>query len=269
MSKKYSYKLTNKKLKDEIKITTDDLMKANIRLKQLDQAKSEFVSIASHQLRTPLTIIKGYVSMLLDGNFGNLTNKKKLVIEKVFESNERLIRIVENLLDVSRIESGKMLFNFQKKYIQDIVISVINEFSNIVIEKNIKLICKKPVKLLPKITMDVEKIRQVILNLVDNAIKYSDSEKIVINLTIKNKKVIFCIKDHGIGIKKEDMPSLFEKLRRGTGAALVCTEGIGLGLYVAKQIIIGHKGKIWAESVGAGKGSKFLFELPINCDNIR
>ena len=269
MSKKYSYKLTNKKLKDKIKIATDDLIKANARLKQLDQAKSEFVSIASHQLRTPLTIIKGYVSMLLDGNFGNLTNKKKSAMRKIFESNERLIRIVENLLNISRIESGKMLFNFQKKYIQDIIISVINEFGNIIIEKNIKLICKKPIKPLPKITMDVEKIRQVILNLVDNAIKYSNGGKIVINLTIKNKKIIFCIKDQGIGIKKEDMPGLFEKLRRGTGAALICAEGTGLGLYVAKQIIIGHKGKIWAESIGEGKGSKVLFELPINCNDIK
>jgi signal transduction histidine kinase len=251
-------------LKKEKKITTNDLIKANIKLKELDQAKSDFVSIASHQLRTPLTIIKGYVSMLLEGNFGNLNKKEREAMKKVFESNERLIRIVENLLNVSRIESGKMLFNFQKKYIQDIITSVINEFSNILIEKNIKLICEKPIKPLPKIAMDVEKIRQVILNLVDNAIKYSNNGKIVINLKIKNKKIIFCIKDHGIGIKKEDMPNLFTKLRRGTGAALICTEGTGLGLYVSKQIILGHKGKIWAESIGEGKGSKFLFELPIN-----
>ena len=251
------------KLKKEIKIATSDLRKANKQLKELDQAKSDFVSIASHQLRTPLTIIKGYISMMLEGNFGELSRRKRDPLEKVFESNERLIRLVENLLNISRIESGRLQFNFETIQLEDLVKSEAEELKSTAERKGLKLVYKAPKRKLPRVRVDEEKIRQVIMNLIDNAIKYSRQGKIEV-LVKEDGDFIKCeVKDTGVGVKKEDQPNLFKKFSRGEGMFLVNTEGTGLGLYVARQMIEAHDGKIWVESEGVNKGSNFCFKIPV------
>ncbi|MDO8676041.1 MAG: HAMP domain-containing sensor histidine kinase, partial [Candidatus Azambacteria bacterium] len=115
---------------------------------------------------------------------------------------------------------------------------------------------------LPKLKLDEEKIRQVVMNLVDNAIKYTGQGSVTVKLEPVGNKIQFCVADSGMGIKSEDMGNLFKKFSRGQGTNLVHTEGTGLGLYVARMMIEAHQGRIWAESAGAGKGSKFCFELP-------
>lgn len=252
----------NIKLEHEVYIATRDLRKANAKLKKLDQAKSEFISIASHQLRTPLTVIKGYISMMLEGNFGPLSKKVKDPMEKVFLSNERLINLVEGLLGVSRIESGRMQFEFKKEYLENVVVSVVDELNENAVKKNLMLLYDAPKKALPEVNIDQEKIRQVILNLIDNGIKYTKEGVIKVTLEEIGKKVRFCVFDSGVGIREEDFHNLFKKFSRGQGVSILNTEGTGLGLYVAKEVIKAHGGKIWAESWGEGQGSKFCFEIP-------
>ncbi|MDD5032106.1 MAG: ATP-binding protein [Patescibacteria group bacterium] len=251
------------KLKKEVAKATEDLKLANEELKKLDEAKSDFISIASHQLRTPLTVIKGYISMMLEGNFGELTATGRDSLEKVYESGERLIQLVENLLNISRIESGRLQFNYGILSLEAIVDSVVEELADPVKKKGLRLDYKKPDKPLPKIKIDGEKIRQVVMNLVDNAVKYTKKGSITVSLKKAKENIQFCVSDSGMGIDKGDLPNLFKKFSRGEGTSTTHTEGTGLGLYVAKKMVMAHGGKIWAESKGKGKGSKFYFELPI------
>ncbi|MFA4833690.1 MAG: ATP-binding protein [Patescibacteria group bacterium] len=251
------------KLKKEVAKATHDLKLANEELKKLDEAKSDFISIASHQLRTPLTVIKGYISMMLEGSFGQLTPPERDSLEKVYDSGERLIQLVENLLNISRIESGRLQFDYELMNLEVIVDSVIEELAGPVKKKGLRLDYKKPSEPLPKIKIDEEKIRQVVMNLIDNSVKYTKKGGITVSLKRAGKNIQFCVSDSGMGIGKDDLPNLFKKFSRGQGTSTIHTEGTGLGLYVAREMVEAHKGKIWAESKGRGRGSKFCFEIPI------
>jgi signal transduction histidine kinase len=253
----------NIKLASEVEKATHDLRLANDKLTRLDQAKSEFISIASHQLRTPLTVIKGYISMMLEKSFGELNSAELEALKKVYDSNERLIKLVENLLNISRIESGRLQFMFEDMHLETVVDSVMEELETTAKKKKLRLYYKKPSKFLPLVKLDTEKIRQVIMNLIDNSIKYTNKGSVTVALRQVKKNIEFSVSDSGMGISKTDLKSLFKKFSRGKDVSLVHTEGTGLGLYVAKQMVQSHHGKIWAESKGVGKGSKFVFTLPI------
>jgi signal transduction histidine kinase len=146
---------------------------------------------------------------------------------------------------------------------EELVENVIEELETTAKKKKLKLIYKKPKKALPKVRIDREKIRQVVMNLIDNAIKYTEKGKVQVELKLIKNKILFSVSDSGMGIEEGDMINLFKKFSRGQGTSVIHTEGTGLGLYVARQMIESHKGKIWAESEGKGKGAKFIFELPI------
>lgn len=252
------------KLEKEVEKATVDLRAANIQLKRLDQAKSDFVSIASHQLRTPLTVIKGYISMMLEGSFGELGDQEQDSLEKVYESNERLIRLVEDLLNISRIESGRIKYSFDSLQFSDFVGKIVEELSGYAKKRGLRLRLTLPKEKLPLVEFDKEKIRQVVMNLIDNSIKYTRQGTIKVQVTRKEKVVQFCVADTGLGMRPADKSHLFKKFSRGEGMFLVNTEGTGLGLYVAKQMIDAHGGKIWASSRGEGLGSTFCFTLPIS-----
>jgi signal transduction histidine kinase len=257
-------KAFNIKLTEEVERATKELKKANRELVKLDEAKSDFISIASHQLRTPLTVIKGYVSMLLEGSFGKLTIEEENSLRKVFESNERLIRLVENLLNISRIESGRMTYRYEDGIrLEEIVISVCGELAQTADLKKIKLDYSGIVPNLPTIRADSEKIRQVVLNLVDNSIKYTKAGSVSVAIKKEGESLVCSVKDTGIGFTEEDKRRLFKRFSRGKATTLLYTEGTGLGLYVGKMVVNEHHGKIWAESEGPGKGSSFYFSLPI------
>lgn len=252
-----------KSVLNEIKYR-EQLQKAYRELQRLDKAKSEFISIASHQLRTPLTVIKGYMSMILEGTYGKVGSSMKKPIEGVFQSNERLIRLVNNLLNLSRLEAGRIKMSNGKLQIEDTIQSVLEELKIKADEKKLKLSLKKPAKKLPVITADSEKIRSVISNLIDNAIRYTEKGSITVATSVKDAKILHIeIQDTGIGMTKDEMGGLFKSFSRGGAGNTFWTEGTGLGLYVAKQFVDMHKGKIWAESPGRGKGSTFFVELPL------
>ena len=251
------------KLKKEVKKATADVKDANKQLRKLDAAKSNFISIASHQLRTPLTVIKGYISMMIEGSFGKVTKEELESLKKVYESNERLIQLVEDLLNISRIESGKLQFDFHETRLEEVVESVAEELSESAKQKGLALTYKKPNKPLPMVKIDGEKIRYVVLNLIDNSIKYTKQGSVTISLRLGVKHIHFCVVDTGIGIGKEDLSNLFKKFSRGKDISTVNPEGTGMGLYVGRMMIKAHQGTIWAESEGEGKGSKFCFSIPI------
>ncbi len=233
-------------------------------VEKLSKAKSEFISIASHQIRTPLTAIKGYISMILEGSYGKLVDRVKTPLENVYKSNERLINLVNDLLSISRIESGKMELELEKSSIEEIVMGVVDDLKITAEKKNLYLKLEKPTEPLPKIMLDKDKMRQVILNLVDNAIKYTRKGGITINTKVIDSGFQILVKDTGGGMSKEDLVKLFESFSRGIVGAQSYNGGTGLGLYIAKRFVEMHNGRIRAESDGIDKGSSFFIELPIN-----
>ena len=243
--------------------TKEQLQIAYLDLQRLDRAKSEFVSIASHQLRTPLTAIKGYISMILEGTYGKVPEKSVRPLENVSQSNERLIKLVNDLLNVSRIEAGKLEMNYEKVTIDEIVKSVFEELKNEAGKKKLYLKLEESKEALPKIFVDKDKFRQVILNLFDNAIRYTEKGGITVKLKAQSEKLKIEISDTGEGMNEEEIEKMFTSFSRGTAGTKLYTEGAGLGLYVAKKFVEMHQGKIWAESVGKGKGTTFYIELPI------
>jgi len=254
----------SKKLEREVEKATTELREAYEELKKLDVSKSEFISIASHQLRTPLTAIKGYISMILEKTYGNLPKNIEKPIKNIYLSNERLIKLVNNLLNISRIESGKIEINLEEISVEELIESVIEELKNETKDRGLYLKFEKPKSPVPKIMVDKEKLRQVIMNLIDNAIKYTEEGGVTIKLEIENSKLKIIISDTGVGMEKEELEKMFESFSRGSAGTRLYTEGAGLGLYVAKKFIELQNGKIWAESAGKGKGSTFYIELPVN-----
>ena len=255
--------LKEAKAKEQIEQLAGKLEVANTELARINQAKSDFISMASHQLKTPLSIIKGYVSMTLEGSFGNITKKIKEQLEKVFISNERLISLVEDLLNLSRVEAGRMKYDWTNENISDIVQQVVEEVRIAVEHKGLKLIWKPPPEKLYA-RVDLNKMRNVIFNMADNAIKYTDKGTITVTVTPHNQSVRVSVADTGRGISASQIQKLFTKFTRVIeGTSNLTTVGFGLGLYVARLIVDEHKGRIWAESAGLGKGSAFLMEGPL------
>jgi len=241
---------------------------ANLRLKQLDEAKSDFLSIASHQLRTPLTAIKGYASMILEGSYGKISATTKSAVDKIFQSSQRLVLIIGDFLDISHIEQGTMQYDFAALDVKELAKGLTDEFkatieSSIDKSQALKISFEADEKENFSVNADRNKIRQVVSNLIDNSIKYTPAGFVKVNLSkiAENGNVLLKIEDSGIGISAETMPNLFKKFGRAKSLSSAFANGSGLGLYVAKEIIKAHKGKIWAESEGEGKGSKFFVEL--------
>jgi signal transduction histidine kinase len=250
------------KLTKELKKAGRDLKKANKELKRLDNAKSEFLSIASHQLRTPLTVIKGYVSMMQEGSFGKVPKLIGQNLDKVYISTERLISLVESLLNISRIESGRLEFDVKPVDLTSVVSSIVEGFQKKARDKKLKLEFL-PDENLPKAAIDEQKIKEVISNIIDNSVKYTEKGSITVGLHQESQSIVFSCQDTGIGVLPEDLPRLFEKFVRGKGMMQVYTEGTGLGMYFARMVVENMGGRIWAESPGKNKGSKFSFSVPM------
>jgi signal transduction histidine kinase len=199
--------------------------------------------------------------MMLDGSYGALSGQLKGKLINVFQSNERLIRLINDLLSVSRIESGKIELNFEESSLDDIILSVVDTLHLEAKKKKISLKWEKPKKPLRKIFIDGNKIREVISNLVDNAIKYTQKGEIKIETQDQKDSVLVKISDTGEGLSREEKEKMFQSFSRGSAGAQFYTEGVGLGLYIARQFVQMHNGKIWAESQGKGKGTTFYIEL--------
>lgn len=239
---------------------TQELSDANEKLKGLDKLKTEFVSLASHQLRSPLTAIKGYVSMLSEGDYGEVPEEAKGAISRIFMSCQNLTKVVEDLLDVTKIEQGGMKYVMAPFNLVEVANDMAKDLSIAAKNKGLELNYVSDPSAICTVNGDKEKIRQVILNLIDNSIKYTLVGKIDISVKSENGKTLFSVSDTGVGMNEQVKASLFQKFARGDGAK-INTSGSGLGLYLAKEIVEAHKGKVWVESEGLNKGSTFKMEL--------
>jgi signal transduction histidine kinase len=250
--------------REHIEKLARDLTVANDRLKDLDEQKTEFVSLASHQLRGPLTAIKGYGSMLLEGDFGELSPMIKDAVEKMYKSTNDLVVIVGDYLDVSRIEQGRMQYDFSRFDLKELISTVANELKPTVENAHLTLDFDASPAPNYMIHADKGKIKQVISNIVDNAIKYTPQGGLHIWLSGKpGNKALITISDTGVGIHPDVIPKLFQKFSRAPNASKTNILGTGLGLYVARKMIEAHNGRVWAESSGQGKGSTFFIELDL------
>ena len=256
------------KQRERLQKVTNELEAANMALKTLDQAKSEFISIASHQLRSPLTVIKGYISMIREGTIDPDSRQGKEALERVALSTEQLIKLIANMLDLSRIEGGRIKYEFSPHNFIHLIEGIIKEFHPHAKEKNVTFHFENDAKTLDPFSFDADKMRDVVINLIDNAIKYAKEGhgQVTVRLEYAGKnqdRVRLSIRDNGIGIKMEDIPRLFNKFIRSDEAQKVDPGGMGIGIYFVKRVVEDHGGKVGVESEGIGKGSTFFFELPI------
>lgn len=252
----------NKSLQRRIDEATKELRFSNRQLQRLDEAKNEFISMASHQLRTPLTSIKGYLDMMLEGDLGKISPTQRAVLREAFSSSERMVRLINDFLNVSRLQTGKFTIDKQSVDIAQILRDEVSLLKVVADQRSVEMVLKIDKKI-PSLAVDSEKIRQVMLNMIDNAIYYSNPhKKVVITLRSSGKMIEFSVKDSGIGVSKSEQTNLFGKFFRGTNAKKRRPDGTGVGLFLAKKVILSHDGEMIFESE-EGKGSTFGFRLPV------
>lgn len=231
-------------------------------MEKVDQMKSEFVLLTSHQLRTPATAVKGFISMLLDGYAGNVTSEQKKLIKAAYAENERQISVINSILDVAKLEAGEMMLARTMQDVGRVIEASAAGQAPLLAAKHQTISVKKP-KQPVEVMIDAEKFQLVIDNLIHNAIKYSpDETTIEVKLTDSKTKAVIEVLDHGIGIEPSDIPKLFKRFSRIVGPQTVNVQGAGLGLYLADKLITMHGGKIGVRSKGAGRGTTFTIELP-------
>jgi len=241
-----------------------ELTRANERLHELDQAKSNFITIVAHQLRTPLSGVKWTLNMVLGETLGVLTDEQKSFLMKCYESNERMILLINDMLNADRIDSGKLKYEIAPIQIFDLIDNVLFEMISTVSQKGLKIsFANNKDRNLPKVAVDPEHMRAVVQNLLENAVKYTlDGGSIDIGFEPDKDFMKVSITDTGIGIPKGEEKNIFNRFFRATNALKVQTDGSGLGLFIAKGIIEKHGGKIWFESE-VGRGTTFHFTIPI------
>lgn len=246
-------------LNKEIARLNGELQGANEKLKGLDKLKSEFLSLASHQIRSPLTAIKGYSSMVVAGDFGPIGDKAKEAVDRIFKSSQSLTLMVEDFLNVSKIEQGGMKYEKVNFDFAAVAKTMAGDLLVTAEGKGLKMTYTQD-EGNHTVFGDREKIRQVVLNFIDNSIKYTKTGSVEVSVKNTGGKILFAVKDTGMGMTDEIKDKLFQKFSRGEGGK-VNTTGSGLGLYLAKEIISAHEGKVWVESPGLNLGSTFFVEL--------
>ncbi|MDP3954044.1 MAG: ATP-binding protein [bacterium] len=247
--------------REKLEILTEDLEASNKKLQELDKLKSEFLSFASHQVKAPMSIVKGYADLIAGGSYGQIPDKVKETAEKIKSSVDKLIFLVNDFLDLRKIEEGKMQYDFEKADVVDIVKEVSEGTKTLADIKDIELSFEATAPAI-EATIDVQKFRQVIQNLVENAVKYTLKGWVKVTVSQQNNFAVITVSDSGLGMPGDLIPTLFEQFHRGQSDKKI--RGTGLGLYIAKQIIDAHHGTIKATSEGDDKGSTFIVEIPLN-----
>ncbi len=240
-----------------------ELKAANIKLKELDELKSQFLSFASHQVKAPMAVVKGFAEIIRDGTYGEVPAKVKETAEKIITSANKLIDLVNNLLDMRKVEEGKMNYNFEEVDLIKLTKEIVEELKPLAEKKKLDLSLDIKVDK-AQIKVDLQKFKQTILNFVDNSIKYTPTGWVKVTMTEDKQRsgnVLIEVSDSGLGISAELLPKLFQQFSRDKGETGKKILGTGLGLFIAKQIIKDHGGEIWVESAGEGKGSQFYISI--------
>ena len=249
-------------LEKEVDEATRQLRQSNKRLQALDATKAEFVSMASHQLRTPLTSVKGYLTMVLEGDAGEITQTQRQLLEEAFRSSERMVRLVSDFLNVSRLQTGKFVITRTAVDLSQLVAEEVANVDQVANTHKIKVSYRRPARF-PILYLDDTKIRQVIMNFIDNAIYYSpDANVVKVRLSVEDGEAVLRVIDKGIGVPISAKKKLGTKFFRGDNARRQRPDGTGIGLFLAKKVIEGHGGTMIFESE-LDKGSTFGFRLPV------
>ncbi|MBY0539036.1 hypothetical protein K2P56_01190 [Patescibacteria group bacterium] len=250
--------------REQIQELAKNLQLANEKLKELDKLKSEFLSIASHDLRAPLTVIRNYVSLVLDGSYGKMPKAAEEGLHQVFERATDMAKSVDTYLNVSRIEQGRMKYDFINVDLAPILKKAVKDFTPNAEKKGVHMtFTLNPELENKKARLDVAKINEVFNNLLDNSIKYTPKGTISVVAEKVGSVARITLKDTGIGMSKETIAKLFQLFSAGENSLKINIASTGVGLYITKAHVLAHKGKIWAESDGEGKGSRFILELPL------
>lgn len=265
----------NIKLEQEVEKATTKLRRANKSLKELDKLKDDFVSIASHELRTPMTAIKSYIWMALSGKGGKLTNKQRYYLERSYVSTDRLIKLVNDMLNISRIESHRISLSLNKVDMRKLIAEIVSEIKSRLDELGITVTIAavaqtaegKTVSSFPEVIADADKVSEVVMNLLGNSLKFTPRKgSIAITFTVEDDKLVTHVTDTGVGMSQDTIKKLFQKFGLIKGSYKTnqtAAQGTGLGLYISRAIVELHGGEIWAYSEGEGTGSTFSFSLKI------
>jgi PAS domain S-box-containing protein len=257
---RFAQEIKEQELKSKVNIATRELQNANVELKKLNHLKSEFVSVVSHELRTPLTSIRGYASLLITERLGKLTPQQKESLSIMKEEGERLSNIINDLLDLSKLEAGKTDLHFENGDLAEQLKGVLSALEVQAHSKKIRLSISGKRKLIAQ--FDKEKMRQVFFNIIGNAIKYTlDSGKVTVSLKEDKTYAIIEVKDTGVGIAKKDIKRIFEPFAQAESHLKRSVPGSGLGLSISKHMIDMHHGEIKVTSK-VGKGSVFALYIP-------
>ncbi|MCB9801513.1 MAG: HAMP domain-containing histidine kinase [Pseudomonadales bacterium] len=258
----------NTTLKEEVKKATTKLKSMNQNLRNLDRLKDEFLSIASHELRTPMTAIKSYIYMTLSGKGGKVTKKQKYYLERSYMATERLIKLVNNLLNISRIESGRISLELEKINLYRLTDEVFDEVRARAEELGLSISQTKleeQKKL--EVIADTDKVKEVLINYIGNSLKFTPKGgSITVSYEVADDMIWTRVTDTGAGVSQEDLGNLFQKFGLMEGSYQVnqnVSQGTGLGLYICKSVIELHGGEVDATSPGVGKGTVFSFSLPL------
>lgn len=249
-------------LQEKVNEATRELKSTNRKLIELDEAKDEFISMASHQLRTPLTSIKGYLSMLLDGDMGKLGTNQTNALKEAFGSSQRMVFLISDFLNVSRIKTGKFVIEKSEVNLAIMVQEELTQLKELAESRSVIFQYDQP-KEFPIVKLDDNKIRQVMMNMIDNAIYYTPvNGKVNVQLYVDDNEVVFKVIDNGIGVPKAERHKLFTKFFRAANARVARPDGTGLGLFMAQKVILAQGGTIIFESE-EGKGSTFGWRFPL------
>lgn len=253
----------NANLQQRVDSATEKLRLSNDQLRGLDTAKDEFLSMASHQLRTPLTSVKGYISMVMEGDGGKISKLQKQLLAEAFTSSERMVHLINDFLNVSRVQTGKFMIDKHEIDLVKLVKQEVRGLITMADSRELKLQVEASDDSI-RISVDEGKIRQVVMNFIDNALYYTkDNDTIVVRVSKYAKEVRVEIIDHGIGVPAAQQAQLFSKFFRADNAKTQRPDGTGVGLYLAKKVIDGHNGKLIFSSK-EGVGSTFGFRLPLD-----
>lgn len=252
----------NTHLQQRIDHATQELRESNSKLVRLDETKDEFISMASHQLRTPLTSIKGYLSMVLEGDAGAINAAQRKALGEAYTSSERMVRLISDFLNVSRLQTGKFIIDSQPTDLSKVIAQEVEAMRQLAESHDIMIAYKQPARF-PILEVDEDKLRQVIMNFVDNAIYYSRSKStIVVKAYVEHGDAVVEVHDQGIGVPQAEQDKLFTKFFRAENARRQRPDGTGVGLFLARKVVTALGGKVIFSS-RQGKGSMFGFRLPI------
>ena len=252
--------------KDKVEKAYELEKQAHEELKQVDDAKSQFMMVTQHHLRTPLTGMMGYLDLLMSNSYGKVPVKIKEVLKRMQGSTTNELKVINDLLSVSSYQMGKEVIKIEKGIdVNQMLEEIIGELEIEAKNKGIYLkFNKNNSSTVPTISADRNSIRAALTNIIDNAVKYTQQGGVEVNLKSENKKILVSVKDTGIGMSQDSTKNLFNQtFHRGQEAQKIFAVGKGIGLFLSGKIIESHRGKIWAESEGEGKGSTFYVELPV------